>query len=497
MNAAPETGGMALSALLAGVAPVQGEQDPTVLDIALDSREVTPGGCFFAVGGSRDDGIRYVRDAASRGAVAIVADAAGEAPAELGIPVVRVTSLRTHLGAIASRFFEDPSAALRVVAVTGTNGKTSVAHFAAQVLAALGVRCGYVGTLGVGEPNALASADLTTPDVISLHRRLAHLQAGGAEAVAMEASSHALAQGRLDAVRLRAACFTNLGHDHLDYHGDLERYANAKRTLFAHPGLGHAVLNVDDALGRELAGTLAADVRPWTVSSRGRAATVVARDVRCDTGGVCFVLECDGASAVVESPVLGRFNVDNLLAAGALALALGHEVPGVAQALAAVRPVPGRMEVCGTTPAGAQVIVDFAHTPDSLEAALEACATLAPRGVTVVFGCGGDRDTSKRSRMGAVAERLADRVILTADNPRSEDNAAIVADILEGMRAPEAVEVVHDRRAAIRAALTGAGRDDLVLVAGKGHEAHQQVGAARTPFSDRAEIRAVLAEQRS
>lgn len=493
MNSPEPATGVPLSTLLEGVARWPGGPDPQISDLSLDSRTVAPGACFFALGGSRDDGIRYVRDAAARGAAAVVAEARSTPAPELDIPLVEVASLREHLGTIVRRFFDDPSAALAVVAVTGTNGKTSVAHFTAQALAALGTRCGYVGTLGAGEPGTIEAGDLTTPDVVSLNRWLARFRDDGAAAVVVEASSHALSQRRLDAVRVRAACLTNLGHDHLDYHGSLEAYAASKRSLFAHAGLSHAVLNIDDALGRAIAGDLAPGVEAWTVSSRGAQATVSATAIENGVEGVSFTL-CSGTrSARVTSSVAGRFNVDNLLAAGALLMALGHDVAAVGRALSTVEPVRGRMEFCGITTSGARVLVDFAHSPDSLEAVLEACAALAPRRLTVVFGCGGDRDRTKRPRMGAVAERLADRVILTADNPRSERNTDIVDDILKGCRAPARVLVEGDRATAIRRALEDAIAGEIVVVAGKGHESHQQVGALRTPYSDQSVIAALLA----
>jgi UDP-N-acetylmuramoyl-L-alanyl-D-glutamate--2,6-diaminopimelate ligase len=499
-------GGMPLSALLADVVQVPPKLERAVLDITLDSRDVGPGSCFLALAGTSDDGARYIGEAAMRGAVAIVTEQPAVSP-RADLPLFHTPVLRAQLGLIAERFFAAPAREMQVFGVTGTNGKTSVAFLLAQALTALGRGCGYIGTLGAGEPGALTPIANTTPDVIALNRWLARFAARRLPCAALEVSSHALAQKRLAGVTLHAAAFTNLGHDHLDYHVDREAYGAAKRSLFRQPGLRAAVVNVDDALGAEIARTLPVGIAGWTTSAAGRdTATASARHVRATdvdvaADGLRFTLHGPGGAAAVAAPLPGRFNVDNLLTVAALLLAAGHPLERVAASFAGLRPAPGRLQGCGRTATGAHVYVDYAHSPDSLAAVLSALGELAPRRLHLVFGCGGERDRSKRPLMGAIAARAADHVIVTADNPRGEDPDAIAAEILAGM--PDAAggaragEVVHvpDRAEAIAHALAAAGEGDIVLVAGKGHETTQERCGRRLPFSDVEVIRALIAEQ--
>ncbi len=490
--------GVTLSALLDGFAEIGPGDDREVSDLTLDSRTVQPGACFVALGGTRVDGLAFAGEARARGAAAILAER--DAPADDGVPVIVVPRLRERLGGIADRFFDHPSAALAVFAVTGTNGKTTVAYLVAQAIGHIAAPCGYLGTLGGGCPGELETVANTTPDVISVHRWLARFRAAGCAAAALEASSHALDQQRLAGVRLAAAAFTNLGHDHLDYHGDLEAYAAAKRRLFVQRPLSAAVINVDDATGAALAASLADDLDLWTCSSGAGAgadaglARVTAADIRPAASGISFDLAADGQRATVRSRLVGRFNVDNLLLTAAMLLAAGHPFARVAAALERLEAAPGRMQRCGRTPRGAQVFVDYAHGPDSLAAALTALRELTPARLHVVFGCGGNRDRSKRAAMGAAAAALADRVVITSDNPRDEDEQAIAEAILGGMPAPHAATVVLDRGAAIALALHGAARGDVVLVAGKGHETTQERAGRFDHFDDRETIARLLAE---
>jgi len=484
-----------LSEVLAGLAELPRGRDRALADLTLDSREVTLGSCFVALAGSRADGARYIDDAVRRGACAILCERPQRVPRHAALVVV--PDLRRHLGLIASRFFDSPAAALEVCAVTGTNGKTSVAHLYAQAATLLGRGCGYIGTLGAGTPGALTPTANTTPDVITSNRWLARFRADGLSAAALEASSHALAQERLAGLALSAAAFTNLGHDHLDYHADLAAYARAKRRLFEQPGLRQAIVNIDDATGRDIAATLASGVEVWRVSSGGAGteppadARVVATAITAHAAGMRFTLAAEGRSAVIESRLGGRFNVDNLLTVAALLLAGGHAFGPVAGVLGGLALVPGRMQACGVTPAGANVVVDYAHSPDSLAALLVAARALAPARIWLVFGCGGERDRSKRPLMGAVAESGADEVIVTSDNPRSEAPEMIAREIMAGMRG-QAARYVEDRALAIRTALAAAATGDLVLVAGKGHEATQECAGVLRPFSDAEVIAGLL-----
>ena len=492
--------GVALSELLDGILPVQAREDRTISDIALDSRDVGPGTCFFALKGARANGMAFAAEAVARGATAIVVEE-NEPVLHFAIPVFELADVRGHLGEIARRFFDDPSAAVHVLAITGTNGKSTVAHIAAQAVDELGETCGYIGTLGAGRVDQLTSIGMTTPDIITLNRWLARLRAENVGFVALEASSHALDQDRLSGLTLGAAAFTNLGHDHLDYHGDIEAYAEVKRHLFTHKGLATAIVNVDDPVGVGIASSIGPHIELWTCSTnRSEAesrARVTGTEVESMRDGVRFTLRHAKRAARIESTLLGRFNVDNLLIAAAYLLSLGHALERICTALSRVRRVPGRMELCGTTPTGARVFVDYAHSPDSLLAALTALRDTGAQRLVLVFGCGGERDHSKRPVMGEIAECYADQVIVTADNPRGEHNADIARDIVSGMHSPAAVRIIHDRAEAIRTAIGAASADDIVLVAGKGHEVIQEHDGVRTPFSDRSEVEQALSEDDS
>ncbi|MDO1529524.1 UDP-N-acetylmuramoyl-L-alanyl-D-glutamate--2,6-diaminopimelate ligase [Fulvimonas sp. R45] len=485
-----------LDQLLAGIARADACGDLAVEGLALDSRRVRPGEAFFALHGTREHGIAYAAQAARQGAAVILAEAPapGEAVRSVdGVPVLWIDGLHAQVGEIAARFFGRPSAAMRMVGVTGTNGKTSTVQLLAQALAILGHRPATIGTLGAGLHGALHEGERTTPDAISVQALLAEFRAAGASHVAMEVSSHALAQDRVAGVEFEVAAFTNLTRDHLDYHGSMEAYGEAKAKLFAWPGLKAAAINVDDAFGRALAGWLPAGVRVLRLSAMGDAAAdVAAGDVVTSAEGIAFALRTPWGTRTIRSALLGRFNVDNLLAVAACLGALGEPFDRIADALESLRPISGRMNRLGGHDGLPLAVVDYAHTPDALEQALAALRAHCAGRLVCVFGCGGERDAGKRPQMGAIAERLADVAIVTDDNPRGEDGDAIVAQIVAGMARPAVAHVERDRAAAIHAALDMARAGDVVLIAGKGHETYQEGAHGKRPFDDLAVARAVL-----
>jgi UDP-N-acetylmuramoyl-L-alanyl-D-glutamate--2,6-diaminopimelate ligase len=363
----------------------------------------------------------------------------------------------------------------------------------AQAYGLLGKSAGTIGTLGVGIYGQLQAGERTTPDVIAVHRALADMHAAGAQAVAMEVSSHALDQGRVAEVAFDTAVFSNLTLDHLDYHGSMQDYFSAKAKLFAWPGLRHAVINIDDAYGRQLFETRPAGLSAISTSSAGNAATLCAADIRLGLDGMHFSMAYAGGRAAVASPLLGRFNVDNLLAVAGVLLADGIALGQVADVLGRLTPVGGRMSRLGGTGGVPLVVVDYAHTPDALEQVLKTLRSHSQAKLICVFGCGGDRDRSKRPLMAACAERLADAVWVTDDNPRTESGDSIVAEISAGFARLERVHVQRDRRLAIKEALAAAEASDIVLIAGKGHETYQEVNGVKAPFDDRAVAAGFLA----
>jgi UDP-N-acetylmuramoyl-L-alanyl-D-glutamate--2,6-diaminopimelate ligase len=482
---------VALDELLADIAPAPHVE---VAGLTLDSRNVAPGDAFVALKGGRGHGLDHAGEATARGARVILWD-----PAEAGSPVraeppyVAVRDLRDRLGAIADRFYGMPSSRLTIAGVTGTNGKTTCAWLLASAVDRLARRGAYLGTLGAGFPPAVESGSLTTPDVITLHRQLRALADAGATHVAMEVSSHALDQRRIDGVRMRVAAFCNLSRDHLDYHGTMERYAEAKERLFRLPDLEHAVINVGDPVGAGFAARLAPGVALTAVAVGGAAPAAprfvhVVR-VRASEGGLDLDVRGHFGARRLSSRLIGGFNAENLAVTLAALLAWQFGVDDALAALGDCAAPPGRMEGY-RLPNGALAVVDYAHTPDALAKALAAVRAHARGRVVVVFGCGGERDPGKRPQMGEAAERLADRVIVTDDNPRGEDADGIVAMILRGVRRPERVLVERDRARAIEAAVGETRAGDAVLIAGKGHEDYQIVGSERRMFSDRECLRA-------
>ncbi len=479
--------------------------------LTTDSRQLRPGDAFIAWPGYATDGRRYVSQALQAGAAACLVEADGVDGFGFDDPrIAALSGLKALTGELADAWFEHPSRALDVVAVTGTNGKTSTAWWTSQALGLLGRRCGVIGTLGVGEaPSAAAPqaavtfTGLTTPDPMTVHGTLRRLADDGFAACAMEASSIGIVEHRLAGVHVAVALFTNFTRDHLDYHHTMEAYWQAKSALFDWPGLRSAVVNLDDARGHELADRLAG--RPldlWTYGI-GTPARLQARSLRHRDGGLAFeVVEQGGASVALQSSLIGEYNVSNLLAVIGGLRALGVPLDAAAEACARLGAVPGRMQRVNTAASAREpvVVVDYAHTPDALDKALAALRPLAQaRGgrLWCVFGCGGNRDATKRPLMGAVAERLADQVVVTSDNPRLEDPATIIDQIMQGVGERGRVLLQADRREAIREAVRQAAAADVLLIAGKGHEDYQDIAGVKHPFSDISEAQDALVQRLS
>jgi UDP-N-acetylmuramoyl-L-alanyl-D-glutamate--2,6-diaminopimelate ligase len=491
---------VSLKWLLDGIAAIP-DSDAQIVDLALDSREVRAGSLFLALPGTKTHGLEHAADAAARGASAVLWEpAAGvEPPSLAGKPFAApIPDLRRLAGRIADRFFQWPSSQMRIVGVTGTNGKTTCAYLITQCLERLGRPAAYMGTIGWGFLGRLETPTHTTPDAVSLHRSLARLKSQGVREVAMEVSSHALDQGRVDGVRFHSAAFTNLSRDHLDYHASMQAYGEAKARLFRGQDLEHAIVNVGDAFGRELAHKLVGGVPLTAVWVGNRADAwlaerfLEAREVRLDLQGIALDIESSSGEITLSTKLLGRFNAENVLVVLGCLLALGVPSAEAAAALAACTAPPGRMEVIEPrAPDKPLAVVDYAHTPDALAKALAALREHCRGALWCVFGCGGDRDAGKRPIMGSIADELADEIIVTDDNPRSEDPQEIIRAITRGIKTHPA-RVIPDRAAAIASALNRARAADIVLIAGKGHEDYQIYGATRRSFSDRIEAQRVL-----
>lgn len=502
MMAAPNLtrGGVKLSTLLENLVPVAAADDVAIYGLSNDSRQAQAGDLFLACGGEHAHGLDYLRQVLQAGAAAVVYEPPAGDHAALAtvtnIPLLPLPALRAALGRIAANFYQHPSRDLVVIGITGTNGKTSCSQFIAQALDRPGARCGVIGTLGYGLVNEQVAGDRTTPDAVAVQRLLSDMLARGAQHVAMEVSSHALAQGRVNGVEFQIAVWTNLSRDHLDYHGDMASYAKVKQRLFHTPGLRYAVINLDDEYGRQLLTTLPASVQRIVYTLDDAAPppdirSVVASRLQLTEAGITMQVRSPWGEGELHAPLLGRFNASNLLAALASVLALDMSFPTALQRLAQVTTVPGRMERFG---GGGQplVVVDYAHTPDALEQALRALRDHCRGKLWCIFGCGGERDAGKRPLMGAAAEQYADRVVVADDNPRGEDPIQIVADILAGMRNPDAAYLRRDRVQAIRFAVEQSRPGDVILVAGKGHEDYQLIGARRVPYSDRHSVALLL-----
>ena len=461
----------------------EASRDPLIRELTLDSRNVRPGDLFLAVPGNKVDGRAHIGDALKRGAAAVAYEVEGATVLPMtDVPLIPVKGLIAQLSDIAGRFYGEPSRLVNLVGVTGTNGKTSITQLVAQALDALGEHCGLIGTLGTGFHGALQSGRLTTPDPIAVQSTLYDLKKAGAHAVAMEVSSHALDQGRVAALDFDIAVLSNLSRDHLDYHGSMQAYAAAKARLFAWPGLKCRVLNLDDAFGRELA-EQAHDSRLITYSLSDASATLCCRDAHFDDHGVRATLVTAHGEYSLRSPLLGRFNLSNVLAAVGVLMGMAYPLDDILKAMRNVEGPAGRMQRLGGSDKPL-VVVDYAHTPDALDQVLQALRPHAKGQLLCLFGCGGDRDSGKRPLMAQVAERLADRVLVTDDNPRSEDPLRIFDDIRAGFSSAANATFVAGRGAAIAQLIASASLDDVVVLAGKGHEDYQEIDGERQPFSD-------------
>lgn len=480
------------------------EFDVRISGVQLDSREVQPGDLFFACFGKNHDARDYIDAAIEHGASAVLAHAGGQwqgISVRRGVIVLAIADLAARTGEIASRFFDEPSTAMTMYGVTGTNGKTSCTQFIAQVLNNMQHRCGVIGTLGIGIPPALVDSSYTTPDPVQVQAALAGLRLAGADSVAMEVSSQGLHQYRVDGVRFDVAVFTNLTRDHLDYHGSMEDYAETKRKLFMFDSLSSAVVNIDDPAANRILNSIAPTVRSYTYSVANPQADVYALSVERNRNGFKARVRTPFGEGNMRSALLGSFNFSNLLAVLTSLLATQHdtaqfELNALLEKLSLVEAVSGRMEMVGDG-SDITVVVDYAHTPDALRVVLNALREHFSGKVFCVFGCGGNRDQGKRPLMAEMAERYADVLVVTDDNPRTENADEIVRQILLGVEDQSKLVVERDRARAIDYAIANAARGDVVLLAGKGHENYQDVNTQRIEFSDVQQARLALTRRQA
>ena len=452
-----------------------------VSGLRLDSRHVQPGDGFIAVPGVTVDGRKFIDAAIHAGAAVVLADAPHESVAELsGVPIIGVPNLQHRVGEVAGHFYGEPAKNMQCFAVTGTNGKSSTTWFLRDALNALEQRCGLVGTLGMQFGNADIETGHTTPDAITLHAGLAKFRERGATMLAIEASSHALEQSRLVGVPISVAVFTNLSRDHLDYHGDMDQYFAAKAKLFSRSELQLAVINDADDYGKKLVKSLGGKVNTLTFGTAQ--SDIVCSDWQATAQGMQFELQLPSGTVVCSANVFGRFNLENLMAVAAVLHGLNYSAEDIARGLSEITPVPGRMQAVNATQPC--VLVDYAHTPDGLEKALTAARDHFDGQLWCVVGCGGNRDAGKRPQMAAIAESIADHIIFTSDNPRFEEPQAILADMLQGISNQDAVQIQVDRARAIAMAIEQAGNQDVVLIAGKGHESWQEIRGEKIPMDD-------------
>ena len=478
----------------------------TINSLVQDNRKVRSGDLFIAYQGFNTHGLLYAQDAVAKGASVVLWDGDLENRSEIldsisnKVLCIQCDNLKYKVGPIASRYYEQPSLSMNTIGVTGTDGKTSVAHYLAQCLDANDVHCGVLGTLGNGFINDLHPTGLTTVDALLIQKTLSEIQQAGARHAVMEVSSHGLDQGRINGIAFTTAVFTNMGVDHLDYHGTLENYAAAKKRLFYTPGLGSAVINLDDAFGRALAREVREHVCVWGYSLKADVSEyegcadyfVNALDIKPFERGSHTLVSTPGGEAEFDVPLLGRFNVANSLAVLSTLLVSRFSLQDAVKSLSAVHSVDGRVEIIAEDEKPV-VVVDYAHTAQGLEAVCQSMSDHFTGDMWCVFGCGGDRDKGKRPLMAQVAEKYADKVIVTTDNPRHEDPKAIIDEVLAGFSSLDNVEAVIDRRQAIDIAISNAQPGDVVLLAGKGHETSQIVGDVHIAFDDRRVAREFLA----
>ena len=453
-------------------------------DICIDSRRITANDVFLAVKGGQVDGANFVEKACAQGASLIIS----HRPVVANVPVIVLQGGLAQAGELVDRFYGSPSKKMHVVGITGTNGKTSVSHYVAQLAEFLQQKAGVIGTNGMGVWGELDTTGNTTPDIASVHQQMSAQVNAGVQICAMEVSSHGLDQQRTAGVTIKTGVFTNLTRDHLDYHGSMEAYAEAKAKLFDAKGMHTAIINVDDVYGAQFVEQFKKSnhLPVITYGVRSKHADVRMKDISVSNSGTCGTLCTPWGQAQLCVGLLGEFNISNLLAAIAVLALEKHSLADIVVAAKRIRPVCGRMQLID------RFVVDYAHTPDALKKALKACRVHCEGKLWLVFGCGGDRDVGKRAMMAQVAEKYADHCIITDDNPRSEAPEKITNDILSGFTRP--VEVIHDRNQAIRFAAKQAQDNDLILVAGKGHEDYQEIMGTKYPYSDQQSIREWLAE---
>lgn len=474
------------------------DSDLKISNLTLNSNEVIQNSLFIALEGANHHGLNYAKSAIEKGAVAVLFDKndqelADEILANVNVLKIGVENLAQNLGNFAARFYENPSQQLNVIGITGTNGKTSCSQFLAQALENSGV----IGTLGWGKVGALQTTLNTTPDALAIQKMLATLQNAGCENVAMEVSSHGLAQGRTNGVRFKGAIFTNFSRDHLDYHKTMDAYLETKLKLFNAPQLEFAVINLDDEVSDKIIAAIPEniDIIGVTIENKiaPRGQILNAKNINLNLSGIQFEVEWQNQKQACHVPLIGKFNLENALCVLATLLKLGLDLTDAAKRLQNLKPVAGRMEKFGGENNQPLVIVDYAHTPDALEKVLHSLRAHTKGELNIVFGCGGNRDKGKRAQMGRVAEELANNIIITDDNPRFESSEDIVQDILSGFFNNEA-KVIYDRKIAIQRAIQHATAQDCVLIAGKGHEDYQDINGEKLPFSDSQCVREALAK---
>ncbi len=481
-----------LKDLLYGFTVFQDQSDMSITGLVLDSRAVVGGDVFIALAGAKQHGLMHVEQAIDNGANAVIFDPAGDGwqladTLRRSVPnlvqMIAVENLGLKLGELAARFYGDPSRFMNVIGITGTNGKTSCSQFLGQMLD----DCGIIGTLGWGEWGKLNKTLNTTPDALAIQKILAELLTGKKRTVAMEVSSHGLEQGRVNGVTFKGAVFTNISRDHLDYHGTMEAYVQAKLALLKMPGLAFVVVNLDDEYAKKIIAACPQSVQLWQFSIKGKIAhsgeCVRAENIVHNADGIEFDVYWLTGIQQIKVPLFGDFNVENALAALTVMLAVGISFDEAAKKLADIKPIDGRMERIGTEN-DPLVFVDYAHTPDALDKVLRSLRKHCKQDLWVVFGCGGNRDKGKRPQMGKIAEHWADHVVITDDNPRYENGLDIVNDILAGCRSGK-VDVIQNREQAIQKAVTNAAKNDCIVIAGKGHEQYQEINGVQQLFSDR------------
>lgn len=487
---------MRLSHLLQDILTLPSSADREIAHITLDSRKVGTNDVFVALKGSAVDGRQFIAKAIQQGATAVLVDAAKdeEITWQDNVPLIPVARLSSKLGEIAARFYDYPAKKLFMIGITGTNGKTSISHFIAQLFQSLHVPCGVIGTLGSGLYGQLGEAGLTTPDPITLQALLQKMHEQGAKVIAMEVSSHSIDQGRVNGIEFNISLFTNLTQDHLDYHGDMATYANVKkRFIFELPNKA-VVINADDAIGRQWISELPAQKKQYaySVDENGRElASIYTTDIQLSLQGIKANVHTPWGDGQLQTPIIGQFNLSNLLAVLTTLCIYGIPLKEVLQQFALLKPVPGRMQTLGGKDKPLAV-VDYSHTPDALEKALQTLRAHTMGKLICVFGCGGDRDHSKRPLMANIAEQLADIVIVTNDNPRHEQPDFILQQIMQGFAHPELVFVELDRAKAIQNSIQLAKAQDCILIAGKGAEKYQQIGDEKFPFDDIEEVNRCL-----